>query len=73
MTPRSACIQFQIAKVLLMLLQMMMMLAQTPQQKIAEQSKVVKEGYGYCKFADDKIPTVMTGPCQDYSATLKNV
>ena len=56
-----------------MLLQMMVMLAQTPQQKVSEQSKVVKEGYGYCKFADDKIPTVMTGPCQDYSATLKNV
>ena len=49
-----------------MLVQMMMMLVQTPQQKVAEQSKVVKEGCGYCKFADDEIPTVMTGSCQDY-------
>ena len=52
---------------------MMMMLVETPQQKVAEQSKVVKEGCGYCKFADDEIPTVMTGSCQDYSAKLKNV
>ena len=52
---------------------MMMTLVQTPQQKVAEQSKVVKEGCGYCKFADDEIPTVMTGSCQDYSAKLKNV